>query len=106
MNISRKKFGFFEAKNIFRHLVLMWYFSHKYLFVVLLLVTTGYGVWFWKDFVYEYHWTEAEKLQYINMHAKETNFKEEKFRSVLDEISAKEKSFHEERSFRDIFYEQ
>lgn len=85
-------------------LILMWYFSHKYLFFVLLILIAAFGVWFWWQTVYQYHWTDEQKRVYLNEHAKETNFKEEKFKKVLEEIAAKEKSFENKKEYRDIFY--
>lgn len=91
-------------KNILHRMILIWYFSHRYLFFILLVVTVALGVWFWKKAVYQYHWNDVEKRTYLNEHAKETNFKEEKFRSVLEDAHSKEQSLQEKREFRDLFY--
>lgn len=106
MNIFGKKISKISTRDILHRLVLMWYFSHKYLFFVLLIITASSGIWFWKQAVYQYHWTDEQKRLYLNEHAKETNFKEDKFKSALEEVAAKEDSFKEKREYRDIFYPQ
>jgi hypothetical protein len=104
MELFGKKMPAFKPRDFLRRLILVWYFSHRYLFFVLLLVTVSVGAWFWKQAVYQYHWTDAQKRAYLNEHAKETSFKEDKFTSALDSVAAKERSFQENRDFRDIFY--
>lgn len=91
-------------KDILHRFILVWYFSHRYLFFALLMVTVLFGAWFWMQAVYQYHWTDEQKRTYLNQNAKETNFKEDKFQSVLDAVSAKESAFQEKHEFRDIFY--
>ena len=91
-------------KNILHRMILLWYFSHRYLFFALLIVTVVSGLWFWKQAVYQYHWNDAEKRVYLNEHAKETSFKEEKFKSVLEDARSREESFQEKPESRDLFY--
>lgn len=104
MNIFGKKIAAITPGGVLRRLILVWYFSHKYLFLALLLVTVSYGLWFWKQTVYQYHWTDEEKRAYLDQHAKETNFKEENFKKALDAVSARKGSFNERGEYRDIFY--
>ncbi len=104
MQLFGKKIAPVLMKNILHRMILIWYFSHRYLFFILLLVTVSSGLWFWKQAVYQYHWSDDKKRSYLNEHAKETNFKEEKFNSVLEDIRSKEKSFHEKQESRDLFY--
>ncbi len=104
MQLFGKKISPMVMKNILHRLILIWYFSHRYLFFFLLLVTLVSGLWFWKQAVYQYHWSDEQKRAYLNEHAKETNFKEEKFKSALEEAHSREQSFQEKQEFRDIFY--
>lgn len=104
MNLFGKKIAPIALKSTLHRLILIWYFSHRYLFLVLLLATAAVGMWFWKQTVYQYHWTEEQKRAYLNEHAKETNFKEDKFKSVLEEAKTRENAFGEKKEFRDIFY--
>ncbi len=106
MNIFGKKIRKVTVRDMLHRLILMWYFSHRYLFFFLMIVTASFGILFWKQAVYQFHWTDEEKRSYLDEHAKETNFKEEKFMNTLKEISAKEKAFEEKREYRDIFYAQ
>lgn len=104
MQFFGKKISPMAMKNVLHRMILIWYFSHRYLFFVLLLVTVGFGLWFWKQAVYQYHWDDAKKRAYLNEHAKETSFKEEKFNSALEDIHSKEESFQEKAVSRDLFY--
>jgi hypothetical protein len=104
MQLFGKKIAPMVMKNILHRMILLWYFSHRYLFFILLLVTVSSGLWFWKQTVYQYHWSDAQKRAYLNEHAKETSFKEEKFRNALEEAHLREQSFQEKQEFRDIFY--
>lgn len=106
MDMFGKKISSITFGGVLRQLILVWYFSHKYLFLALLIVTVSYGAWFWKQTVYEYHWTEEQKRTYLDQHAKETNFKEDNFKKALDEVSARKESFDEKTSYRDIFYNE
>ncbi len=104
MKIFGKKMESLALKSVLHRLILIWYFSHRYLFFILLTMTVLWGMWFWKQAVYQYHWTDEQKKSYLNEHAKETNFREDKFNSVLDEAHARSDDFNSKPEVRDIFY--
>ncbi len=104
MQLFGKKISPIAMKNILHRMILIWYFSHRYLFFFLLVVTLSSGLWFWKQAVYQYHWSDEQKRSYLNEHAKETNFKEEKFNSALEDAHAREENFNMKQDVRDFFY--
>lgn len=81
-----------------------WYRHYKMLYFMLFLVVLGFGAWAWYGSLHRYSWNSEEKKAFIDSYAKETSFKETKFRDVVDRLKERARMHDEIPEIkRDIF---
>jgi hypothetical protein len=73
-------------------LLFAWYRHYKLIFFFLFCIVFGFGGWAWYQDLYWYSWSDEQKKEFLNTYAKETSFKESKYRDTvarLDRLSEK-----------------
>lgn len=100
------KFHFQNVQKYFslKQWMLLWYRHYKKLFLVGFVGVLGFGGYFWYSNLYQYHWTEERKNQFVETNFKATVFQEEKFHKLV--AALKDRATHHEESVslsRDMF---
>lgn len=72
-----------------RGVIFFWYRHYKALVFLGFLVVLSIGIWNWYQSLYQYHFSDDEKKQYIDSYFKETAFQEVKFQEVVDALTAR-----------------
>lgn len=81
-----KAFDTVKAKLDAWRPLFFWYRHHKAFFFLGFLAVLGLGGWYWYYDLYRYQWGADEKKQYLDASAKETSFKGDKFRAVVESL--------------------
>jgi hypothetical protein len=69
--------------------LILWYRYYKLVLFLVFLLTLSYGGWVYYYNVYQYHFTDAEKKQYVDSYYKETTFKEARFQEMVDRLTTR-----------------
>lgn len=101
MKFSLKRISFGSTK---RWGLYFWIRHYKSLFVVSFFILTGFVAYQWNRDLYQYHWTESQRKEYLEATAKETTFQEKKFLGVIERLDQDRKR-HESslETGRDLF---
>ena len=87
-----------------KQLLFAWYRHYKVLFFFCFCIVLGFGGVAWYHDLYRYSWTGEEKKAFLDTYAKETNFKEAKFRETVDRLNGLRLSHDESPSIKkDVF---
>jgi hypothetical protein len=82
----------------------VWYRHYKKLFLAGFVGVLGFGGYFWYSNLYQYHWTEERKSQFVEKNFKATIFQEKKFHQLVGNLKDRIKHHQEPVSLsRDIF---
>lgn len=81
--------SFLKIKEYFSFgdMLIFWYRHYKFFVFIGFLVALSFGGSLYYYSVYQYHFSEEEKTQYINSYFRETTFGEEKFYAVVDSLA-------------------
>jgi hypothetical protein len=77
-SLKRMKAWFASWQPLF-----MWYRHYKLLFLFSFFVVLGFGGWAWYQDLYWYSWSDEQKKEFLDTYAKETSFKESKYRDTV-----------------------
>lgn len=81
-----------------------WYQHYKSLFFFGFIAVLGLGGFLWYKNLYQYHWSEEQKKEFISIHFKATNFKEKAFQELVADLRDRAKRFEEPVPLRrDLF---
>lgn len=87
-----------------RDTIFFWYRHYKVLLFLGFLIVLSIGGWDWYQSLYQYHFSDDEKKQYIESYFKETSLNEAKFRGTVDALQARARTHEEWLSLkRNIF---
>lgn len=89
-SISRIK-GHFSPENA----LLVWYRYYKVVVFIGFLLTLTLGGWTYYHSLYLYHFSDAEKKQYVDSYFKETTFKETRFKEVVEGLTVRARKHQE-----------
>ena len=85
---SLKKLSFKSGLSV-RKSMLFWYRSYRWLLIVLFLGILALGGWNWYESLYRYAWTDAQKKQFLESYAAETDFRAARFEKVIHELNTR-----------------
>lgn len=82
---------FIKIKEYFSSgdMLVLWYRHYKVLIFAFFLLVLAFGGWVYYYSVFQYHFSDEEKRQYVDSYFKETTFKEARFHEVVDSIVAR-----------------
>ena len=81
-----------------------WYQHYKGMFFIGFIVVLGIGGYFWYYNLYQYHWSDQQKNEFISTHFKATIFKEKAFEQLVADLQERaERSMKPVVLSRDIF---
>lgn len=81
-----------------------WIKHRKAIFIIMSLAVCGTGIYLFYENLYEERWSQEDEIQYINSQRQNVNFKEDKFKKVMEEIERKERAYESEfQSVKDVF---
>ncbi|MDO8565638.1 MAG: hypothetical protein Q7S04_00440 [Candidatus Moranbacteria bacterium] len=72
-----------------RGAIFFWYRRYKVVFFFGFLIVLSIGGWNWYQSLYQYHFSDDEKKQYIDSYFRETTFKETQFRETIGDLKAR-----------------
>lgn len=99
-NLSIASFRRFLAERF----VPLWYRWYRTVFFLGFVAVLGFGGWLWYYNLYQYSWGEEEKRAYQESSFKQTDFKAEKFRRIIEVLKDREISHLQGHSpERDLF---
>lgn len=97
-------FTAFKKVFSFKRAMAFWYRHYKAMFFALFLAVFAVGGYFWYNTLYQYHWTDERKKEFIEANFKATAFKEKAFRQLVTDL--KNRAVRNEKALpltRDIF---
>ena len=86
----------FNVKKPVRKVFSFWIKHRKAIFIIILLAVCGAGIYLFYKNLYEERWSHEDEIQYINSQRQDVNFKEDKFRKVMEEIERRERAYESE----------
>lgn len=82
----------------------IWYRHYKLLFFISFLIVLGFGGFAWYRDLYGYSWDDAKKREFLDTYAKETSFKEAKYRDTVDRLKERSENHRSDPALtKDIF---
>ncbi len=85
-SLFKTKKANFDLKSIFGKISSIWMRFYQLVFIVFFLAMAGIGVYFWYVSLYRSGWSEEKKNQYISTKQTEVSFKEDDFKTLMQEI--------------------
>lgn len=87
-----------------KHGMFFWYQYYKILFFFGFVIVLSLGGYFWYSNLYQYHWSDTQKNEFIVAHFKETVFKKKAFEQLVTDLKDRATRYQEAVSLsRDIF---
>lgn len=81
-----------------------WYQHYKIMFFAGFVAVLSLGGYFWYNNLYQYHWSDEQKKEFIATHFKATTFKEKAFAQLVTDLKARAERHQEPLHLsRDIF---
>ncbi|MBP9698085.1 MAG: hypothetical protein KBD65_02760 [Candidatus Moranbacteria bacterium] len=92
-----RQMRFETLKKIFswKRIMASWYRSYKIMFFIGFLMVLGLGGYFWYSNLYQYHWSDDKKKEFIEANFKATSFKESSFERLV--ASLKDRAVRHEK---------
>lgn len=93
-----------NVKKLTGKVFYFWIKHRKAIFIVMLLAVCGMGIYLFYKNLYKERWSKEDEIQYINSQRRDVNFKEDKFKKVIEEIERKASAHESEfQPVNDIF---
>ncbi|MBP6889409.1 MAG: hypothetical protein KBC83_03905 [Candidatus Moranbacteria bacterium] len=83
---------------------LFWYRWYRRAFLVLFVVISALGAWYWYYNLYQYSWNEETKKTFLDSHAQETDLKEAIFKKEISAMQERQKRYESGVSLEHDFF--
>lgn len=93
-----------NAKGFSRKILDFFYWEISWILMLVFVILSGYCVFVWYKYVYNPHWSEVQKTQYIKTNSNEVTFNKNGFQAAIGQKSRRDSDYQKNISdLTDIF---